>query len=206
MYDACCISGACPGRENKINKVARRGPFPHIVFALAVLGGLAAALPAPAAELRGRVVAVSDGDTLTVLTAGHKSERVRLAGIDAPESRQAFGTAAKRGLSALVFGAEVHVEYTKRDRYGRIVGRVLREGRDAGLAQVEAGLAWHYLRYAAEQPSGERAAYAEAERAARAARRGLWTDAAPLAPWEWRAQRRPRDPLAARSTRLSSPQ
>jgi len=149
---------------------------------------------------------VADGDTITVLSAGRKSERIRLAGIDAPESKQAFGGVAKRNLSALVFGAEVSVEYAKRDRYGRIVGRVLRDGRDAGLAQIEAGLAWHYARYAPEQARAERDTYAGAERAARAARRGLWSDAAPLAPWDWRAQRRARTPLAARSPRLSSPQ
>lgn len=152
------------------------------------------------------MVAVADGDTITVLTAARERERIRLAGIDAPESKQAFGGAAKRNLSALVFGAEVRIEYAKRDRYGRIVGRVLRDGRDAGLAQIEAGLAWHYVRYAAEQPYAERDAYAGAERAARTARRGLWRDAAPLAPWDWRAQRRARTPLAAQMPRLSSPQ
>ncbi|MDX1375545.1 MAG: thermonuclease family protein, partial [Burkholderiales bacterium] len=122
MYTARRSSGVCPGRENKINKVARRGPFPPIVHALAVLGALgtlALAAPAPAATLLGRVVGVSDGDTITVLGADRARERVRLAGIDAPESRQAFGAAARRGLAGLVFGAEVRVEYAKRDRYGR---------------------------------------------------------------------------------------
>lgn len=173
-----------------------------------MLGALAAASasPAAAATLRGRVVAVADGDTITVLDAARRRERVRLAGIDAPESRQPFGAAAKRSLAALVFGVDVEVEYSKRDRYGRIVGRVLREGRDAGLAQVEAGLAWHYLRYANEQSPQDRAAYARAESDARALRRGLWADRAPLAPWEWRAQRRRRAPIAAHAPRLSSPQ
>jgi len=162
-------------------------------------------MPAAAGTLRGRVVAVADGDTITVLDAARRRERVRLAAIDAPESRQAYGTAAKRSLAALVFGAQVEVEYSKRDRYGRIVGRVLRDGRDVSLAQLEAGLAWHYLRYANEQSPPDRAAYAQAERDARALRRGLWADGAPLAPWEWRAQRRRRAPLAAHAPRLSSP-
>lgn len=168
--------------------------------------GALLAAPALAETLRGRVVAVADGDTITVVTAARKSERIRLAGIDAPEAKQAFGALAKRGLAALVFGAEVRVEYTKRDRYGRIVGRVLRDGRDAGLEQVDAGLAWHYLRYAREQAPEERAAYAQAERSARAGRRGLWAEADPLAPWDWRARRRQRTPLAAQAPRLSSPQ
>jgi endonuclease YncB( thermonuclease family) len=173
-----------------------------VVFALCVLSTRAAA-----AELVGRVVAVADGDTITVLTADRVRERIRLAGIDAPESRQAFGTAAKQRLSALVFGTEVQVEFEKRDRYGRIVGRVLREGRDASLALIESGHAWHYRRYAAEQSPADRAAYAQAEGTARADRRGLWAEAAPLAPWEWRGERRQ---LAAerraREARLSSPQ
>ncbi|MGW8271111.1 MAG: thermonuclease family protein, partial [Burkholderiales bacterium] len=76
-------------------------------------------MPAAAGTLRGRVVAVADGDTITVLDAARRRSRVRLAGIDAPESRQPFGAAAKRSLSALVFGADVEVEYRKRDRYGR---------------------------------------------------------------------------------------
>lgn len=145
---------------------------------------------AAAAELLGRVVAVADGDTITVLTVDRVRERIRLAGIDAPESRQAFGTAAKQHLSALVFGSEVRVEYTKRDRYRRIIGRVTRDRSDAGLALVESGLAWHYRRYAAEQSSADRAAYAQAEDVARAAQRGLWAEAAPVAPWDWRGVRR----------------
>jgi len=174
-----------------------------VLAAVVVLGGLLAVPPARAGTLHGRVVAVADGDTLTVLTAARKSERIRLAGIDAPESKQAFGAASKRSLSALVFGAEVSVEYAKRDRYGRIVGRVLHDGRDAGLAQIEAGLAWHYRRYASEQPSAERAAYAQAERRARSAALGLWVDAAPVAPWDWRRQRA--DARRAQAPRLSSP-
>jgi endonuclease YncB( thermonuclease family) len=212
VYHPSCISGVCPGREKKINKVARRGPFPHSVatfMLLAVLGGPLLAWPAAASSaenrlLVGRVVAVADGDTITVLTAAHARERIRLAGIDAPESRQAYGAAAKQRLSALVYGAEVRVEYSKRDRYGRIVGRVLRDGHDAGLAQVESGYAWHYLRYAREQSSADRAAYARAERSARAGRRGLWIAAAPLAPWDWRRQRAAA--RRAQAARLSSPQ
>jgi len=213
VYHVRRKSGICPGRENKIKKVARGRPLPSIVVAFIALALLCAAAslsiaPAAAEALRGRVVGVADGDTITVLAAGTRRERVRLAGIDAPESKQAYGAAAKRHLSALVYGAEVTVEYDKRDRYGRVVGRVLRDGTDAGLALLASGHAWHYRRYAHEQPAAERAAYASAEREARAGRRGLWADPAPVAPWDWRAQRRARLPLAAaqaaRTPRLSS--
>jgi micrococcal nuclease len=130
-------------------------------------------------SLVGKVVTVNDGDTILVLHAG-QSERVRLYGIDAPEGGQAFGTRARQFLSELVFGKVVEVEVRDLDRYGRTVGRVLVEGRDAGLELVRVGLAWHYTRYS------KAAALAAAEREAREAHRGLWAHASPLAPWDFR--------------------
>jgi endonuclease YncB( thermonuclease family) len=132
----------------------------------------------------GRVVAIADGDTLTILTTDQGQHRVRLAGIDTPEKRQPFGQVAKDHLSSLVDGQTVTVNYDKRDHYGRIVGKVLTSGTDAGLRQVEAGLAWHYKRYEQEQSDWDRAAYARAEVQARAERRGLWRDPEPVSPWE----------------------
>ena len=87
----------------------------------------------------GRVVAITDGDTLTILTTDRVQHRVRLAGIDTPEKRQPFGQVAKNHLSSLVNGQTVKVNYYKRDRYGRIIGKVLASGTDAGLRQIEAG-------------------------------------------------------------------
>ncbi len=147
--------------------------------------------------LRGRVVGVADGDTVTVLATGKVRHVVRLAGIDAPEKAQPYGDRAKRHLSGLVFGAVVEVEYDKRDRYGRIVGKVVRDGQDASLALIEAGYAWHFTRYAAEQSRADRASYALAEAAARDARRGLWNQDAPVPPWEWRARRTNQPPASA---------
>jgi len=136
--------------------------------------------------LFGRVVRVSDGDTVTVLDGNRVQHKVRLAGIDAPESRQAFGARSRQHLSMLVFGRDVQVEWQKIDRYGRIVGKVVVDGVDANRRQVEAGLAWHYLQYQREQSPADRLAYASAERQAREARLGLWTDPAPVAPWDFR--------------------
>ncbi|MDD3445954.1 MAG: thermonuclease family protein [Zavarzinia sp.] len=164
-------------------------PAPIRRALLAVILALAAGA-ALADELAGRVVAIAGGDTLTVLDAGHQEHRIRLAGIDAPEKRQAFGQAAKRGLSDLAYGRAVLVRWDKRDRYGRIVGVVLVDGADAGLAQVRAGLAWHYTKYAREQTPEDRQAYAQAEADARARHRGLWSDPAPVAPWDWRVASR----------------
>lgn len=146
------------------------------------------ALPCPALaqSLSGRVVAVSDGDTLTVLTVTKEQIKVRVNGIDAPEKAQPFGQASKQNLSRLVFGRTVTVESNKRDRYGRTVAKVLVDGLDVGLEQVKAGLAWHFKEYEREQSPEDRRAYAEAEAEARQARRGLWQDPAPVPPWQFR--------------------
>ena len=152
-----------------------------------------------AETLSGLVIGISDGDTVTVLDAGKESYRVRLAGIDAPEKKQPFGERSKQALSDLVFGKPVEVEWYKRDRYGRIIGKILvaRPGNacagdrcpktlDACLSQIEAGLAWHYKKGANEQTSEDRVRYSQAEDTARAKHLGLWSDRDPVPPWEWR--------------------
>lgn len=141
---------------------------------------------ASAATLRGTVVGVSDGDTITVLDASKTQHKVRLSGIDAPEKRQAFGNASKESLSDLVYKRQVQVEYQKEDRYGRIVGKVMVDGVDANLAQVRAGLAWHYKAYQKEQPLEDRLEYSRVEEMARGAKLGLWMDPSPLPPWNFR--------------------
>jgi endonuclease YncB( thermonuclease family) len=140
--------------------------------------------------LEGKVVGVADGDTMTILGAGNRQTRVRLQGIDAPESRQAFGQDSKRNLSDLVFNKQVVVEYEKTDQYGRTLGKVLIGGRDVNLEQVKAGLAWHYKHYQGDQSPADRRLYADAETEARSARRGLWADAAPIPPWDFRRGKR----------------
>jgi endonuclease YncB( thermonuclease family) len=141
---------------------------------------------AHAEVIRGRVIGIADGDTITVLDAAKTQYRIRLQGIDAPESSQAFGSRSKQHLSDLVFDKEVSVEWEKRDRYGRILGKVLVGGRDACLAQVQTGMAWHYKYYQDEQSPEDRRLYARAEQEARVARRGLWADPDPVPPWDFR--------------------
>lgn len=142
--------------------------------------------PLYAETLRGKVVGVSDGDTITVLDADKIQYKVRLAGIDAPENSQAFGERSKQHLGNLVFGKVVSVEWNKTDKYGRIVGKVLVNDQDANLRQVSAGLAWHYKQYEKEQSLADRMSYAQAEADARTRKAGLWFDAAPVPPWEFR--------------------
>ena len=137
--------------------------------------------------LAGRVVADTDGDTITVLDAGLQQHKIRLAGIDAPEKKQPFGERSTQSLAALVFGKTVVVEWRKKHRE-RLIGKVTVSGVDANLEQIKAGMAWWYEKYRKEQSPADQRRYAEAEQQqARAARVGLWRDQAPVPPWEWRA-------------------
>lgn len=144
---------------------------------------------ATADTFSGKVVGVADGDTLTVLV-DQRTVHVRVAGIDAPEKGQPFGQSSKQGLSKCAYGNQVEVEWHKKDRYGRTVGKVMAGAIDCGLRQIEQGLAWHYRAYTKEQAPGDRLSYAHAEEAARDARAGLWSEGAPVAPWEYRHRRR----------------
>ncbi len=119
-------------------------------------------IPASADSLTGKVGRVVDGDTLYVLDANYKDHKIRLAGIDAPERRQAYGLASRKHLLSIVAGKQVRVEYQKRDRYGRILGKVWVNGVDACLEQVKAGFAWHYKKYQHEQSPEDRQLYADA--------------------------------------------
>jgi endonuclease YncB( thermonuclease family) len=154
-----------------------------LVFLVAFVG----AAPPPQARaaettLHGTVAAIHDGDTISIRTAT-ETLRVRLYGIDCPEYRQPFSQRARRFTSELTFkkSATVHVE--GRDRYDRILGRVVVDGVDVNEALVRAGLAWHY-----ETGTGDRR-LAEPEKAARAARAGLWVEKDPIPPWRWRRAR-----------------
>jgi endonuclease YncB( thermonuclease family) len=147
---------------------------------------LTLALTAHAETITGRVVGVADGDTITVLDADKVQHKIRLSGIDAPEKKQAFGNRSKESLSALAFDKTVNVETEKRDRYGRQIGKVLVDGRDVNLVQVERGMAWFYRQYQRDQAPNDRRLYEAAEDAARADKRGLWRDDGPVPPWEFR--------------------
>ena len=148
------------------------------------------ACTAHAETVIGRVVGVADGDTLTVLDADYVQNKIRLAGIDAPEKKQPFGNRSKQSLSDLAFDKTVTVETTKRDRYGRQIGKVLVDGRDVNLIQVEQGMAWFYREYQREQSRNDQKLYESAEDGAKAQKRGLWLDPEPVAPWDFRKNRR----------------
>jgi endonuclease YncB( thermonuclease family) len=130
-----------------------------------------------------RVVGVTDGDTITVLD-GTTQVRVRLNGIDCPEKGQAFGSQARRLTSELAFGRAVTVRPVGSDRYGRTLAEVvLPDGRILNRELVAAGMAWHYTRYSKDET------LSKLERQARKVGLGVWSDARPVAPWEFRTTR-----------------
>ncbi|MGH9906188.1 MAG: thermonuclease family protein [Pyrinomonadaceae bacterium] len=153
---------------------------------LAAIVALVIAVNVQAETIDGRVVGITDGDTITVLDEKRTQHKIRLSGIDAPERRQAFGKVSKQNLARMVFQKEVAVEYKKRDRNGRIVGKVFVDGNDICIRQIEDGLAWHFKKYEDEQPALDRVSYGRAEANARAAGIGLWRDSHPVPPWEFR--------------------
>jgi endonuclease YncB( thermonuclease family) len=102
---------------------------------------------------------------------------------------QPFGSKSKQVLSEAVFDRVVTVEWSKHDRYKRIVGKVTLDGLDMCLEQINAGMAWHYKYYQDEQSPEDRVLYANAESAARSARVGLWIDPDPTPPWHFRHRR-----------------
>lgn len=148
---------------------------------------VAAAHATWAQTIDGRVVAIHDGDTVTLVDAGRVQHRIRLAGIDAPETGrgmnqpgQPYGQASKRSLESLIHGRTVRAECQGRDKYGRLLC-VLWLGRtDVNVEQVRRGMAWAYR--GPLTPPG----YMEAEEMARVDRRGLWREADPMPPSQWR--------------------
>lgn len=130
--------------------------------------------------LQGKVIRVLDGDTIDVLQ-DKTPVRIRLANIDAPEKKQAYGRWSANQLKGLVAAQPVTVTYTQTDRYGRIIGRVFTtNGTEASRLMVHSGAAWVYERYNTDTtlPAQQREAQAQ--------KRGLWADSRPVPPWEWR--------------------
>lgn len=134
------------------------------------------------AILKGKVVAISDGDTFTLLTEEKKQVKVRLHGIDCPEKNQPFGNVAKQKLSELIFGKQVVVLTKGLDRWKRVIGVVYQDEMNVNEAMLKSGMAWHYKKY------DDNEEWASQEQTARVAKVGLWTEAEPTPPWKWRTQ------------------
>jgi endonuclease YncB( thermonuclease family) len=146
--------------------------------ALLVLSVLVAA-SANAEEFSGTVARVVNGDSLLVTSHGQQV-RVRLKDIDAPEINQLFGKASQRSLAQICEKKIARVSWTELDRNGRTLGRVWCGGMDANAEQVRRGMAWVFDRHATDQT------LKPLQEAARGELLGLWSDFAPVPPWEWR--------------------
>lgn len=134
------------------------------------------------------VVAITDGDTVTARCGepgAYEQVKVRISGIDAPEKAQAFGQRSKQALSDLCFRETATIRPNARDKYRRTLADVECQGKDVATSQVQAGMAWVFDRYS----GGYEHLYPLQDRA-KGARAGLWVDAAPMPPWDWREQRR----------------
>lgn len=136
-------------------------------------------------------VRVIDGDTIEIkYDDGRQSDRVRLNGIDAPESSQEYGTASTQTLQKCVNSGPVAIRYQKEDPYGRLLGVVMAGDADCNYNQVKVGSAWHYKQYQKDQPAGNAEKYATAENQARASTKGLWANSHPQAPWSYRRDKK----------------
>lgn len=141
----------------------------------------------PLASLLCLVVAISDGDTLTVrcgAPGAYQQVKVRIAAIDAPESRQAFGQKSRQNLARLCLRQRAALQPVDEDSYGRTVAHVRCGSTDVAAAQVRAGLAWVYTPYAESRPQ-----LVALQRQARSSKEGLWSQKRPQAPWTYRHRR-----------------
>jgi endonuclease YncB( thermonuclease family) len=132
-----------------------------------------------------RVVGITDGDTITVLTPNKEEVKIRLYGVDAPERKQAYGSKSKEFLASLVFGQTVIISPVGRDLYGRTIAKVFFNGRDVGLTCIEYGYCWWYQDYARKE-----SVYKKAQEKARKQELGLWADIKPIEPWKFRKNKK----------------
>lgn len=138
-----------------------------------------------AGTISGKVIKVTDGDTVTILTAEKEQVKIRLAGIDAPENSQEYGEKSRQALAAMIAGKSVAVTEEGKDRNKRVIGWIRTGETDANREMVRAGWAWHFLQYNKE------AEIAKLQAEAKSARRGLWAAPnPPMAPWDYRAIKR----------------
>jgi micrococcal nuclease len=158
----------------------------HLALGIFLTTKLAAAVFGQELVVHGRVVGVTDGDTLKVLLADQRLLRVRFAFCDAPEKKQAYGARAKKAMSELVFGKDIDLRPHAFDRYGRTVAQVGVDGKDVGLEMVRQGLSWVYERYITEASAEIQETYRKAQEEAKADRQGLWSDPNAIPPWIFR--------------------
>jgi endonuclease YncB( thermonuclease family) len=131
-----------------------------------------------------KVVSISDGDTFTAINKDNLQLKIRVFGIDAPEKKQAFGNKSREFLSSLIFGKSITIDVQSKDGYGRYLAYVYSpEGKDVSLLMIHEGMAWHFTKY------DNNGVYEAAQTLAKKAKRGLWADPSPVAPWDFRSNK-----------------
>ncbi|MGV4461330.1 thermonuclease family protein [Ornithobacterium rhinotracheale] len=165
------VFGACKEHSSHIPSVSKAKPV-----------SIKQSIPQGAAF---KVIGISDGDTVKLLIDGQE-QKVRLAHIDCPEKKQAFGNVAKQAISDLIFGKNVYLVWEgKKDKYGRLIAEIIMEdGTNVNKLLVKKGLAWHFKKYSKNQE------YAQLEIEARQNKVGLWIDPNPIPPWIFRQMQR----------------
>jgi len=139
--------------------------------------------PLTAHAWEGKVVNVTDGDTINVYNAEQGQVKIRLYGIDCPEKGQPYGQAAGKYLASLIAGAMVEIEPVTKDRYGRTVAIVMDDELNVNQEMVRSGYAWVYRKYCDKEFCDY---WLALENDARAGKLGLWREPDPIPPWEWR--------------------
>ena len=144
-------------------------------------------------DFNAQVVRIVDGDTIQVIDSNGIKFKIRLLGIDTPETKQRFGYESSLSLKKIIDGkAVIIISKTEKNkpytlgRYNRIIGKIILNGKDINLEMVQKGMAWHYKKYIKSQNVEDRQSYNNAEQDARLNKIGLWSDVNPVAPWEWR--------------------
>ena len=151
----------------------------YIKFLLIVV----ASLLLSAKTFTAKVIAITDGDTIVVLTSENKQVKIRLEGIDCPEMKQDFGQRAKQATSDLCFGKEVKIVQTGKDRYGRVLAYVYAGNKCVNHELLKSGMAWHFKKY------NNDARLIVFESMARKSKLGIWSVKGQIPPWEFRKKK-----------------
>lgn len=132
------------------------------------------------------VIEIYDGDTILIQEENRNTHKVRLLGIDAPELLQNYGTESKLGLSKEIYGEKVIILFNGRDKFKRILGKIIFKNKDINLLQIENGYSWHYENIFNQQSSEDNMVYEKAQAQAKGKKIGLWGQQNIIPPWEFR--------------------
>ena len=177
--------------------IIRRFVIKYIFFAYVFLPILFLNQACAENTISGKVVSVTDGDTITVLDSSNTQHKIRIYGVDCPESHQDYGQKAKQFTSDLVFGKTVEIKIMDTDRYGRTVGIVNIDSKSLNAELITNGMAWFYGQYCKESFCPQWNQYQEE---AKNRKIGLWSMQNPIPPWEFRRGSSKMDPNPTTTT------